>query len=155
MVKAFLSLEVWQPLGKLTYVMYLVHLIVFSWWIGDAETVTYYSEWNELLLIGIWIIVMTIGVVLWFVIEKPLNNMVTLFMELITGKGGRRSKRMVEEPLLVEQEVHRPAVIIGSEIYTDDKTADLEKRSSINSSNLMSTNRSDLEGTGYTNSKYN
>merc|ERR1719150_1254878 len=51
MIKAFLSLEVWQPLGKLTYVMYLVHLIVFSWWIGDAETVTYYSEWNELLLI--------------------------------------------------------------------------------------------------------
>jgi len=155
MVKAFLSLEVWQPLGKLTYVMYLIHLIVFSWWVGDAETVNYYSEWNELLLIiGIWIIVMTIGVVLWFVIEKPLNNMVTLFMELITGKGGRRSKRMVEQRLLAEPEVHSP-VVIASELYTEDKTADLEKRSSINSSNLMSTNRSDLEGTGYTNSKYN
>jgi len=156
MVKAFLSLEVWQPLGKLTYVMYLVHLIVFAWWIGDAETVTYYSEWNELLLIiGIWIIVMTIGVVLWFVIEKPLNNMVTIFMELITGKGGgRRSKKMMEERLLVEEEVQSP-IVIASDLYTDDKSADLEKRNSINSSNLLSTNRSELEGQGYTNSKYN
>ena len=51
MVKSFLSLEIWQPLGKLTYVMYLIHLIVYLWWAGDLETPTYYTEWNELLLV--------------------------------------------------------------------------------------------------------
>ena len=86
MVKAFLSLEIWQPLGKLTYVMYLIHLMVLEWWSEDLELPTYYTEWNELLLIiGIWIIVASIGLVLWFVVEKPLNNLVTLFMKCLVG----------------------------------------------------------------------
>ena len=101
MVKAFLSLEIWQPLGKLTYVMYLIHLIVYMVWMNDIEMPAYYSKWNELLLIiGVWFIVMSIGLVLWFVVEKPLNNMVTMFMGCITGQG--RGKQMKSEPLLSE-----------------------------------------------------
>merc|ERR1712087_1012102 len=87
-VKAFLSLEVWQPLGKLTYVMYLIHLIVFEWWSEDLEQPSYYSEWNELLLlIGVWFIVAALGLALWIVVETPLNNMVTLLMTCIVGCG--------------------------------------------------------------------
>merc|ERR1719251_696090 len=58
MIKAFLSLEIYQGLGKITYLMYLLHLLVFSWWASDLELPSYYTEWNELLLIiGIWFIV--------------------------------------------------------------------------------------------------
>merc|ERR1719510_2638996 len=95
MVKAFLSLEIWQPLGKLTYVMYLIHIIVYLWWVGDIEMPTYYTEWNELLLvIGMCFIVASWALVLWFVVETPLNNMVTMFMALITGQGGRGKKKV-------------------------------------------------------------
>merc|ERR1719464_1729653 len=95
MVKAFLSLEIWQPLGKLTYVMYLIHIIIYMWWVGDIEMPTYYTEWSELLLvIGMWFIVASWALVLWFVIETPLNNMVTMFMMMITGQGGGRKKKL-------------------------------------------------------------
>jgi len=92
MVKAFLSLEIWQPLGKLTYVMYLIHYtLIFPWCIGDGDLPTYYSEWNELfLVIGVWTIVASIGFVLWIVMERPLSNLVTVFLQCIAG-GGKRN----------------------------------------------------------------
>ena len=155
MVKAFLSLEVWQPLGKLTYVMYLVHLIVYAWWAGDSENPSYYSEWDELLLvIGIWIIVASLGLVLWFVVEKPLNNMVTLFMSLLTGKGGRRSKQMMEPPLLSQVDVDEDIKRFVVEQESEDRTA--EQRNSINSSNIIGVDR-ELEGQGFhsNSGKYN
>jgi len=96
MVKAFLSLEVWQPLGKLTYVMYLIHLIVYLWWMADLETPQYYTEWTEfLLVVGIWFVVASCGLVLWFVMEQPMTNMVTMLLKVITGggkKGGGQPK---------------------------------------------------------------
>merc|ERR1719334_2630922 len=95
MVKAFLSLEIWQPLGKLTYVMYLIHYtLIFPWCIGDGDLPTYYSEWNELfLVIGVWTIVASIGFILWIVMERPLSNLVTLFLKCIVGGGDRKQKQ--------------------------------------------------------------
>merc|ERR1712087_1080860 len=106
-VKAFLSLEIWQPLGKLTYVMYLIHLMVYTVWISDAENPTYYTEWSELLLVlGVWTIVASLGLVLWFVMERPLANLVTLFLKWIAG-GGQSAKREQhrEEALLADDGV--------------------------------------------------
>ena len=111
MVKAFLSLEIWQPLGKLTYVMYLIHFtLVFPWWLKDKESPTYYSEWNELLLIiGIWAIVASIGLVLWFVMERPMANLVTLFLKWMVGGGGGKRENKKKEALLANEEyVHGP-----------------------------------------------
>ena len=109
MVKSFLSLEIWQPLGKLTYVMYLIHLMVMEWYDADLETATYYAIWDELLLvIGFWFITALIGLVLWFVVEKPVNNMVSQCMEKVMrkmGVGVRRKKSSKSKskvaPLLV------------------------------------------------------
>ena len=110
MVKAFLSLEIWQPLGKLTYVMYLLHVIVYLWLVGDLETPTYYTEWNEwLVVIGIWFVTALIGLVLWFVVEKPTHNIVSLVMERIMrwrtkkAKDGHLKLMKNEEPLLLEE----------------------------------------------------
>ena len=105
MVKAFLSLEIWQPLGKLTYTMYLLHVIVYLWLVGDLETPTYYTEWNEfLVVIGVWFVTAFIGVVLWFVVERPLSNIVSLLMERIMRFAPKTAmsdlKPLNHEPLL-------------------------------------------------------
>ena len=96
MVKAFLSLEIWQPLGKLTYVMYLIHYtLIFPWWVKDSDLPTYYSEWNELfLVIGVWTIVASIGLILWIVMERPLSNLVTLFLKYLIGGRQRQNREM-------------------------------------------------------------
>ena len=123
MVKAFLSLEIWQPLGKLTYVMYLIHFtLIFPWWVKDRDLPTYYTVWNELfLVIGIWTVVAIFGLVLWFVMERPMTNLVTLFLKWIVGGAQRREKRK-EIVLLADDGVegrgyypdHGPPVISGS-----------------------------------------
>ena len=98
MVKFFLSLEIWQALGKLTYVMYLVHWMVFEWWVYDIELPTYYDEWYELLLaIGIWFIVAFIGLVLWLVVEQPMANLVTQLLKSLVGGGGKKKKPKTAE----------------------------------------------------------
>merc|ERR1712204_94020 len=112
MIKAFLSLEVYQPLGKLTYSMYLLHLLVLEWWAQDLQFPAYYSVWNELLLvIGIWSIVATISTVLWFVIEKPVSNLVTLLLKTMMGGGKKKaymkqSMQNHEERLLSNENGH-------------------------------------------------
>jgi len=139
-VKAFLSLEVWQPLGKLTYVMYLLHIIVYVWWMNDIVMPTYYTVWSELLLvIGIWSIVASLGLVLWFVVEKPLNNMVTLFMSLITGSGRKRRAHFGKEPLLDNgDQPHREVQHLS--VRDDDSALGVDRAKSINATT------SELEG---------
>merc|ERR1719192_1281539 len=93
MVKALLSLEIWQPLNKLCFVMYLVHeLMVFDWWQVDSQVPAYYDEWGFVLnSFGFWCLTAFAGLILWFVMEKPLANMVTMFMAWILGFGQKRS----------------------------------------------------------------
>ena len=103
MVKTFLSLEIWQPLGKLTYTMYLIHLIVYGWWATDLQRPTYYTVWNNLLLVlGIWFIVASFAMVLWFVVEKPISNLVILFLKWIMHLIGGKESEPKDEPLLFE-----------------------------------------------------
>merc|ERR1719219_793850 len=130
MVKAFLSLEVWQPLGKLTYVMYLIHIIVYIWWMDDIEMPAYYSEWNELMLcIGVWFIVASLGLVLWFVVEKPLNNMVTMCMARMTGMDRKRGSgvKKLNEPLLGDD-----CRVKHLSVKDDDEVTGIDRGSSIN-----------------------
>merc|ERR1712113_1203852 len=94
MIKSFLSLEIYQPLGKLTYLMYLIHLIIFAWWALDLELPAYYDEWNELLLvITVWFLTAFFAVILWFFMEKPITNLVNAFLKWITG--GKKKKNKV------------------------------------------------------------
>merc|ERR550525_348431 len=136
MVKAFLSLEIWQPLGKLTYVMYLIHIIVYLWWLGDLEMPTYYTEWNELILcIGIWFIVASLGLVLWFIVETPLNNMVTMCMGQLIGRSGRREKKV--DPLLANVAPQQP---VHLSLPDEDRLTFVDRTHSVNSGVAEGTN---------------
>jgi len=99
-IKAILSLEVYQPLGKLTYLMYLLHLIIFAWWALDLEQPPYYTEWSEVLLvIGVWAITAFLSVILWLFMEKPITNLVNAFLKCLTT-GKRRKVGDKSEDLL-------------------------------------------------------
>lgn len=93
-IKSFLSLEIYQPLGKLTYLMYLIHLIIYAWWALDLELPAYYDEWNELLLvITVWFLTAFFAVILWFFMEKPITNLVNAFLKWITGGNKQKKKQ--------------------------------------------------------------
>merc|ERR1719229_2131904 len=128
MVKALLSLEIWQPLNKLCFVMYLVHeLMVFDWWQVDSQVPAYYDEWGFVLYsFGFWCITAFAGLILWFVMEKPLANMVTMFMAWILGFGQKRSSNAkyeaVEQPVVEVDKVDR----VESGIKSPNETMGLE-----------------------------
>lgn len=99
LIKAFLSLSIYQCLGKLTYLMYLLHLIVFAWWALDLELPAYYDEWTEVLLvIGVWAITAFISVILWLFMEKPLSNLTTALLKAVSG-GNKKKKALHPEAL--------------------------------------------------------
>jgi peptidoglycan/LPS O-acetylase OafA/YrhL len=84
MIKRYLSLEIYQPIGKLTYTMYLIHMIIFSWWARDLDIPAYYTEWQEILLfIGIWTMVAVFTLILWMFMEKPLGNLATFITKSV------------------------------------------------------------------------
>merc|ERR1712113_229589 len=135
MIKAFLSLEIYQPLGKLTYLMYLLHLLVFSWWASDLDFPSYYNEWNELLLvIGVWVIVAIISLILWFVMEKPIANLTNSFSKYImnccSNKRRGYKKSINEEQLLFD---HKN----DSENENDEEVSAYVPMGSINQTNML------------------
>eukprot|EP01083_Nonionella_stella_P147985 467760_1 len=94
-IKTLLSLEVYQPLGKLTYTMYLLHLLVYAWWAMDLEQPLYYDKWQEVLLyLGIWLIVAIFSVILWLFMEKPISNLTTAFMKWISGLKKKKAQNV-------------------------------------------------------------
>jgi len=137
MVKAFLSLEIWQPLGKLTFVMYLIHSMVQSWWFLSLDVTAYYDEWGILLLaVGSWFIVAVLGLALWFVVEKPLTNMVTMLLAFIAGSNKERStnsKYNAVEPVVANEDSHsRDAVELAVKEDSPDLKVNLDRLDSIN-----------------------
>merc|ERR1712062_194771 len=82
---------------------YLIHLIVYDWWSNDGQLPQYYTKWHELLVVfGMWTVVASIALVLWFVMEKPMTNMVTLFLKgLVRGNNDQGAK--LRKVLIVEE----------------------------------------------------
>jgi len=132
MVKALLSLEIWQPLNKLCFVMYLVHeLMVFDWWQVDSQVPAYYDEWGFVLYsFGFWCLTAFAGLILWFVMEKPLANMVTMFMAWILGFGQKRSSNSnyeaVEQQTVAEVDSVVTVDKVESGIKSPNETMELE-----------------------------
>eukprot|EP01083_Nonionella_stella_P082325 227212_1 len=78
-IKNMLSLSVFETIGKVTYTMYLLHLIVFAWWAGDSVMPSYYNTWFIVLLfIGIWSVTAGISLMLYVFMESPINAMVMM-----------------------------------------------------------------------------
>merc|ERR1712048_1132672 len=69
-----------------------LQFVVLYWWAQELDFPAYYSVWNEWLLVtGIWLITATMSTVLWFVMEKPISNLVTLLLKALMG-GGQKKK---------------------------------------------------------------
>merc|ERR1719192_146102 len=97
---------IWQPLNKLCYIMYLLHMLILVYWLWDIETILYYDEWGFVLnSFGIWFLTALGGLILWFVMEKPMANMVTMFMAWILGFGQKRSSNAKYEAVEKQQTV--------------------------------------------------
>merc|ERR1712087_872685 len=103
-VKRWLSLSVWQVVGNLTYVMYLVHLVVLGWWGADVVVPPYYSGWFIMVLfLGVWMVTAMLALFLHLVMEAPINGLVSLGLKKM-GKegcyGGKKRKGGKEEQML-------------------------------------------------------
>ena len=86
--KYLLSFECYQPLAKLTFLMYLVHILVYDWYIQSLTTTVTYTVWEVLFFfLGTASITFVAALILWHVMERPIANMVTLLMKLIMGGG--------------------------------------------------------------------
>ena len=97
-IGTLLSAEIYQPLGKLTYTMYLIHWMILSWYFADLNTSTYYEFWDILgIFSAIWLITMFLTIILWFVMEQPIANMIGLGMKALMKKlGGNKNKNKGE-----------------------------------------------------------
>jgi len=100
--------------------------MVMEWYDADLETATYYAIWDELLLvIGLWFITALIGMKLWFVVEKPVNNMVTLCMERVLrrmGVGVQRKKSSRHSPHSRHSKSKVRPLLVGH-LEMDDSTS--------------------------------
>eukprot|EP01084_Bolivina_argentea_P148803 260079_1 len=89
-----LSLSIYQPLGKLTYTMYLIHMIVIKWYYKSLDTFTYYELWTMIVIfIACLFITMCLTIILWFIVEKPMANVIGIFMKWIVSKKKHKKKQ--------------------------------------------------------------
>jgi len=112
-----LSAEIYQPLGKLTYSMYLIHWMMLQWFFADLNTATYYEYWWVLSIFAvIWLLTMSFTVVLWFLIEQPMANVIGLAMKTLVGKlsGKRASKQKTKTSMDSElAHIKHSVVVLG------------------------------------------
>lgn len=77
LIKYLLSMSFYQPLAKLTYLMYLVHIMVYQWYFGSLDTSYHYDIWDiTFLWFGVVITSLGVSFVLWIVMEKPISNII-------------------------------------------------------------------------------
>ena len=73
--------------------MYLIHFPIYNWWTNDLALPLYYTLWNIILLFaGVSLLTAFFTIILWFVMEKPIANMVTKFIALITCKKDKKKE---------------------------------------------------------------
>jgi len=88
-----LSFQMYQPLGKLTFLMYLLHMPIYDWWIESSSVPIYYESWNIILLFcGIATVTFITALILWFIMEKPIANIVTHIINIISCKNNKTPK---------------------------------------------------------------
>jgi len=87
LIGTLLSCEIWQPLGKLTFSMYLIHMMVLTIYYADLEIALYYELWGVLgIFCSVWLVTMLFAMLLWFVMEQPIANLVGLGMKALMAR---------------------------------------------------------------------
>merc|ERR1719378_1733877 len=108
--------------------MYLLHMLILAYWVGDIETILYYDEWGFVLnSFGIWFLTALGGLILWFVMEKPLANMVTMFIAWILGFGQKRSSKAKYEAVGEQKHAEVDRVESGNKSPNEKETVELSE----------------------------
>jgi len=117
MIKQFLSVTLWQPLQKLTFVMYMLHPVIGLWYIKDMDIPMYYSIWNAVAYLAVMLCVtMGFTMLLYVFMEQPISLLISAGMKRLLGGAMRKQKTVSlqrqSSRILTEIE-HHPSHGIG------------------------------------------
>ncbi len=73
--------------------MYLIHIMIYTWYIWDLTRGFHFDAWQVTFLwLGVTLTAAGFTVILWVVMEKPMANIITMLLGLLMG-GGKKKKR--------------------------------------------------------------
>ena len=83
-INDFLSMKIWVPLSRLTYIVSLVHVIIIDVILNSARQISVYEDTN-LLIYTISVVVLSYGAsgILAVLVEFPLANVETIICKLL------------------------------------------------------------------------
>eukprot|EP00484_Ammonia_sp_Unknown_P015285 CAMPEP_0197056430 /NCGR_PEP_ID=MMETSP1384-20130603/84570_1 /TAXON_ID=29189 /ORGANISM="Ammonia sp." /LENGTH=789 /DNA_ID=CAMNT_0042490423 /DNA_START=233 /DNA_END=2602 /DNA_ORIENTATION=- len=140
LTNTLLSADIYQPVGKLTYTMYLMHWLMLQWFFADLNMSTYYQYWWLLSVFAvISMLTMLVAFLLWFLIEQPTANMITLMMKRLVSKcserggskhdpKGQKKDDLELAPLTTNNENHEIAESEMEMIHDDEDARDVKAR---------------------------
>mmetsp|Transcript_36774 Transcript_36774/g.59407 ORF Transcript_36774/g.59407 Transcript_36774/m.59407 type:complete len:719 (+) Transcript_36774:162-2318(+) len=86
-LKTFLSADIFTPLAKLTFGVYLVHLPLIYWVNENRHDKIAFSGWNALIsYAGFVLLSFTLSYVLYLLVEKPFANILSTGLNLLKKK---------------------------------------------------------------------
>merc|ERR1712154_119777 len=90
LIKGFLSVEIWQPLQKLTFLLYMCHPIIALWYLKDFDIPFYYSIWNAMMyLAGMVVVTFFLVFFLYVFMEQPISLFISAGMKKLLGGLGK------------------------------------------------------------------
>merc|ERR1719242_2359882 len=117
LIKGFLSVEIWQPLQKLTFLLYMSHPIIARWYLQDFDTPFYYSIWNAMMyLAGMVTVTFMLVFFLYFFMEQPISLFISAVMKKLLSGAGQAPKTvsLKRQPSRIVREMkHHPSAGAG------------------------------------------
>jgi len=98
LVAFLLELSIWEPIAKLTFVMYLVHPAVLDLFFksNNANRVQFDEWWWYVVFLGTSVLVAGVSLLVHLLVEQPCANVAALLMP---RKGAKKAPPPVEQPL--------------------------------------------------------
>ena len=92
MIGRLLELPLWEPLAKLTYAMYLIHmpLIEIFFWARRGGRIYFSVPWWCFAFLGVASATGFVAVVLYLFVELPFHNLVLLLRKRLATPPARR-----------------------------------------------------------------
>eukprot|EP01084_Bolivina_argentea_P295390 508530_1 len=96
-IQKLLSLPMYQPIGKLVFLMYLLHVIIIKWFYNSSQIMDGYFQTNTIIYYGLatYIVALMFAFILWFVMENPIANLSKILLryikKIITIKSNRKN----------------------------------------------------------------
>eukprot|EP01084_Bolivina_argentea_P234158 394232_1 len=107
LVNIILSNRIMSILGKLSFLVYILHKIVIFWFVDNRPVPYYYDQMNYLFLIfGISIVTTAISFILWITVENPVSKLVTQIYKQLDKKFNINTVGNVDSEKLIDYEMH-------------------------------------------------